>query len=396
MMVEDTTTNKPGKLRQLYLGTGGFPIVGKRKVFYIATGVILLICYASMIFKGFTPSIEFVGGTSIQMPAASASGPIDVDAAKQVYHDTLGHDPVSTQSQGSGPDKSIVIRSDSLKNAQVSQLEDNLYAKLKPNGGRDAISDQALSGSWGGEISRQAIIALAVFLVLVGIFIAVYFEKWMAVSALCALFFDLSVSAGVYSLVGFEVTPSTVIGLLTILGFSLYDTVIVFDKIKENTKGLLNLSKQTYPEAANLAVNQTLMRSLNTSLISVLPVLALLVIGAGLLGAGTLKDLALVMTIGTVAGTASSIFLATPLLVDLKMREEPYQEQARKVAAKRAGRGDASDADAELDSDQARAMAAAASVPGRNLSKTDAKRTVGKRPTGKRPTGKRPAGKRRR
>jgi preprotein translocase subunit SecF len=224
----------------------------------------------------------------------------------------------------------------------------------------------------------------------------------------------------VYSIVGFEVTPATVIGLLTILGFSLYDTVVVFDKVKENTRGLLGLTRRTYAEAANLALNQTLMRSINTSLIAVLPVLGLLVVGVGLLGVGTLQDLALVQLTGIIAGALSSIALATPILVDLKMREPKFKEQARRVQARRenlarkaAGATAARDADGDLimgdlpatddeslesELRQERAMAAASSVPARNQKATDAQR---RRPTGKqggRPSGKqggRPSGKRR-
>src|SRR5690606_5353432 len=186
---------------------------------------------------------------------------------------------------------------------------------------QSVISDSAVSASWGGEISQQALIALAVFMVLVTIFLVIYFEKWMAVSALITLIHDIVVTAGVYAIVGFEVTPATVIGLLTILGYSLYVTVVVFDKVKENTRGLLNLTKRTYGEAANLALNQTLMRSINTSVIALLPVLGLMVVGYILLGSGTLQDLALVQLTGMLAGVVSSVLLATPLLVTFKMRE---------------------------------------------------------------------------
>jgi preprotein translocase subunit SecF len=276
------------------------------------------------------------------------------------------------------------------------------------------ISDSAVSGSWGGEISQQALIALGVFLVLVTIFLSLYFERWMAVSALAALIHDITVTAGVYSIIGFEVTPATVIGLLTILGFSLYDTVVVFDKVKENTRGLLGLTRRTYGEAANLALNQTLMRSINTSLIALLPVLGLLIVGAGLLGVGTLKDLALVQFTGLIAGALSSIYLATPMLVDLKMREPQFQQQAQRVLARRetlarraAQREAAVSGDAEaiaLSDDESletelrteRAMAAASSVPVRNPKAADAKRRPGvhkdsheQRTRSGRPTGKR-------
>jgi preprotein translocase subunit SecF len=190
---------------------------------------------------------------------------------------------------------------------------------------------------------------------------------------------DLVVTAGVYSIVGFEVSPSTVIGLLTILGFSLYDTVVVFDKVKENGRGLLGLTRRTYAETANLALNQTLMRSINTSLIAVLPVLGLLIVGVGVLGVGTLADLALVQMVGIIAGALSSIFLATPILVDLKMRDPKFRQQANRVHTRRAKQAGTVDADGdstdELDvtDDHAlageqrreRAVAAAAGVPAR-------------------------------
>ena len=245
------------------------------------------------------------------------------------------------------------------------------------------------------------------FLVLVTVFLAFYFERSMAVAALVALVNDVVVTAGVYSIVGFEVTPSTVIGLLTILGFSLYDTVVVFDKVRENTRGLLGLSRRTYAEAANLALNQTLMRSINTSLIAVLPVVGLMVIGVGLLGVGTLADLALVQMVGILVGAVSSILLATPILVDLKMRDPRFREQADRVAARRARaagtvaaapQADSGTADPDLLDDgvltselrRERAMAAAAGVPARPGRSTPA----GSRST--RPTGKsRPSGKRR-
>src|SRR5690606_24085860 len=237
----------------------------------------------------------------------------------------------------------------------------------------------------------------------VTIFLAFYFERAMAIAALVALLHDVVVTAGIYSIVGFEVTPSTVIGLLTILGFSLYDTVVVFDKVKENTRGLLGLTRRTYAEAANLAVNQTLIRSFNTSLFAVLPVVALMVIGVGLLGVGTLADLALVQMVGIIAGVLSSVFLATPILVDLKMRDERFQQQAARVAARRqkaaaAAAGATQGADDPDLSDDAvlegelrkeRAMAAAASVPARHT--RGGQHRGGARPTGKaaRPTGKR-------
>jgi preprotein translocase subunit SecF len=197
------------------------------------------------------------------------------------------------------------------------------------------VSVNAVSSSWGKDITTAAVRGLVIFLIAVCIFIAVRFEWKMAVGAIVALFHDLLLTAGIYSIVGFEVTPSTVVGLLTILGFSLYDTVVVFDKVDENARGILGGSRITYSGAANLAVNQTLMRSINTSLIALLPVAGLLFVGAGLLGVGTIKDLALVLFVGLASGAYSSIFLATPIVCELKEREPKYAALAKRVAQRR-------------------------------------------------------------
>jgi preprotein translocase subunit SecF len=413
--VKRRTGRRHHLLAKLYTGTGAFNIVGRHKLWYGLFGAFVLICLASIIFRGFNLGIEFKGGTRIQMPAQGVAGTISTERVTEVFNGTLHKEPV-VQTVGSGADQTIQIKSPTLSAAEIGQVKTALFNDFKPldratgTPSERAISDSAVSGSWGGEISRQALIALAVFLVLVTIFLAFYFERWMAASALVALVHDISVTAGVYSIIGFEVTPATVIGLLTILGFSLYDTVVVFDKVKENTRGLLGLTRRTYGEAANLALNQTLMRSINTSLIALLPVLGLLIVGVGLLGVGTLKDLALVQLTGLIAGALSSIFLATPLLVDLKMREPKFQQQAARVYARRetlarkaaereaeaAATGlpeaavdlaDDESLDAELRHE--RAMAAAQSVPVRNRSAADAKRGGGGRPAGRRPSGKR-------
>ncbi len=327
-------------LRRLYSGTGAFDVVGRRRIWYSLSGLLVVVCLASILLRGFNLGIDFEGGTSVELPARGAAGPITTQQAERVFTNTIGQPPESVQTVGTGSSASILIRSSALDTRASFVLKKALYEQLRPLGkdrlpNEQAISDSAVSATWGGEISRQALIALLVFLGLVSVFLAVYFEPRMALAALIALVHDVLVTAGIYSLIGFEVTPASVIGLLTILGFSLYDTVVVFDKVQENTRGLLGLTRRTYPEAANLAVNQTLMRSINTSLIAVLPVLSLLVVGVGLLGVGTLKDLALVQMIGIMAGAMSSIFLATPLVVDLTMRRPAYRQQAERVAQRR-------------------------------------------------------------
>lgn len=394
--------HRPGLLYRLYTGTGLFDIVGRRKLFYTIFGVLGLVCLLSMGLRGFNFSIEFSGGTQIQLPAAGAHGLISTDQAKSVYVHALNQQPAAVQSVGTGGSASIQIRSQSLSNAQVSQVETALYQQLQPldstgHPSQQAISDSAVSGSWGSQISQQAVIGLIVFLVLVSIFLAIYFDLRMAAAALVSLVNDLVVTAGVYSLVGFQVSPATVIGLLTILGFSLYDTVVVFDKVRENTRGLLGLTRQTFAQAANLAVNQTLMRSINTSLIALLPVLGLLVVGVGVLGVGTLQDLAMVQLVGMLIAAFSSICLATPFLVDLKMRQPAYRQQAKRVlarqhqlAARRAAAvaaGEPVPADGPEDDAPTREKAYAASVPVRHASKQNRSgRPAGKsgRPSGKR------------
>jgi preprotein translocase subunit SecF len=374
---------KPGKresvFHRLYVGTGAFDVVGKRKRWYIFFAALVLVCLASMIFRGFNIGIEFEGGTQIQLPANGIHGVITEDQAKESFQKALGHPAAETQKVGTGAASTIQIRTDTLNAAEVGKLKQGLFQDLGPKGTNgqpsvQAISDSAVSASWGGEISQKALLALAVFLVAVVIFLAIYFDARMAVAALVSLLHDILVTAGVYSLVGFEVTPATVIGLLTILGFSLYDTVVVFDKVRENTRGLLGLTRRTYAEAANLALNQTLMRSFNTAFIALLPILGLLIVGYVLLGSGTLQDLALVQLTGTLVGVLSSVALATPLLVDFKMRDPKYQQQAervrqRRVSQERKAAGedfDASDDDAlAKELRREKAYAAASSVPAR-------------------------------
>lgn len=325
-----------GFFSRLYTGTGAIDVIGRRRAWYIATAVIVLLSLASMLIRGFNFGIDFEGGSRIQFPAGDAS----TSQVEQVYRDTLGMDPETVQTVGTGSTATVLIRSEALDAGQVDQLTSALFGEFQPKNSdgeasRSTISVSDVSETWGDQITKKALLALVVFLVLVSIYIAVRFERDMAISALAALVFDVVVTAGVYSLVGFEVTPATVIGVLTILGFSLYDSVVVFDKVEENTRGILHLNRRTYAEQANLAVNQTLMRSINTAVIGVLPIAALMVIAVWMLGVGTLKDLALVQLVGLLVGTYSSIFFATPLLVSLKERWGPVAAHTKKVQAKR-------------------------------------------------------------
>jgi preprotein translocase SecF subunit len=311
---------------RLYNGEVGLDVVGKSKLIYIVTAVLVLLCLLSMIFRGFNFGIDFAGGNSFRLPGDSS-----VLTEVQTAAEDTGAEVASAQVVGSD---TILLRTGSLDNAGERDVINAVAdaAGIQP----DEVSPESVSAQWGQDITDQALIALVVFLAAVILFLAVRFQPKMAIGAIVALLHDIVITAGVYSLVGFEVTPSTVIGFLTILGFSLYDTVVVFDKVDENTRGLEKSARMTWGEAANLAVNQTLMRSINTSVIALLPVAGLLFVGAGLLGVGTLKDLALVLFVGLAAGTYSSIFLATPIVADLKEREPGVQALHRRVLARRA------------------------------------------------------------
>jgi preprotein translocase subunit SecF len=318
-------------IRRLNAGEAVFDFIGSRKRWYLVSAALLLICVGSFVFRGFNLGIEFSGGTSFQFRAAAAQP----EQVQQVAQDAGADVQTSPQVVGSGGTRSILVRAGELSPAEQTKVADALQSRF----GQE-VTVQAVSSSWGGDITAAAIRGLVIFLIAVCIFIAVRFEWKMAVGAIVALFHDLLLTAGVYSIVGFEVSPSTIVGLLTILGFSLYDTVVVFDKVDENAHGILGGSRTTYSGAANLAVNETLMRSINTSLIALLPVAGLLFVGAGLLGVGTIKDLALVLFVGLAAGAYSSIFLATPIVCDLKEREPKYVALARRVAAKKAAVAD--------------------------------------------------------
>jgi preprotein translocase subunit SecF len=386
---------------RLYTGTGAFEVIGRRKLWYTVSGVIVAIALLSIVLRGFTFGIDFEGGTKVSFPRGD--GQATAQEVETVFNDALGRSPESVVVVGNGNSATFQIRSETLSNDETEKLRTALFDKFQPKGAdgqpsKQVISDSAVSETWGGQITQKALIALVVFLVLAAIYITIRYERYMAVAALATLVFDLVVTAGVYSLVGFEVTPATVIGLLTILGFSLYDTVIVFDKVEENTHGFEHTTRRTFAEQANLAVNQTFMRSINTSLISVLPILALMVIAVWLLGVGTLMDLALVQLVGVIVGTYSSIYFATPLLVSLRERTDLVSKHTRRVLNRRknaAGRAPTETAGTAATSEPVEAV----SVPAAPVAPAPQKPAPGARPvrptstrTG-RPSGKRTPGK---
>jgi preprotein translocase subunit SecF len=311
---------------RLYNGEAGLDVVGRSRLIYKVTAVVVLLCLVSIVFRGFNFGIDFEGGNSFRVPGSSEQLAEIRSAAEDA-----GAEVASGQVVGGN---TVLLRTGQLDTDAEGQVRDAIAtaAGVEPQ----EVSPESVSADWGNDITDQALIALVVFLVAVVAFLALRFQPKMAIGAMAALLHDIIVTAGVYSLIGFEVTPSTVIGFLTILGFSLYDTVVVFDKVDENTKDLERGARMTWSEAANLAVNQTLMRSINTSIIALLPVAGLLFVGAGLLGVGTLKDLALVLFVGLAVGTYSSIFLATPIVADLKEREPEQIALRRRVMARRA------------------------------------------------------------
>ena len=378
---------------RLYTGTGAFDVIGKRRFWYAVSGVIVLVCLASMVLRGFTFGIDFEGGTKVSMPAVGASGAATTEQVERVFGDAIGNAPESVVVVGSGDSATVQIRSETLENPQIEALRTALFDEFQPRGSdgqpnKNAISDSAVSSTWGGQITQKALIALVVFLILASIYITIRYERYMAIAAMATLVFDLVVTAGIYSLVGFEVTPATVIGLLTILGFSLYDTVIVFDKVEENTHGFEHTTRRTFAEQANLAINQTFMRSINTSLISVLPILALMVIAVWLLGVGTLMDLALVQLVGVLVGTYSSIYFATPLLVTLRERTELVRTHTRRVMNRRKAAAAKAGGVVEESSTEAVSQTVAASAAPLVVSEKPAPGAKPIRPTG-RPSGKR-------
>lgn len=310
---------------RLYSGEVSYDFVGKRRRWYAISGVFLVLALVGLFGRGLNLGIEFKGGSEFTIPSSTATVQMARDSAQAAgiadpIVTEVGQNKIRIQTPALTPTESEKVTSQLSKDLGVSQGD---------------IGVTLIGPTWGAEITKHALQGLAVFLILVVIFLSVYFEWRLAVAALVALVHDLLITIGIYALTGFEVTPATVIGVLTILGFSLYDTVVVFDKVRENTKGITSGNRMTYSEAANLALNQTLVRSINTSVVALLPVAAILIIGVGFLGAGTLKDLALALFIGTAAGTYSSIFIATPVACQLQERRPEMKALAARVEARR-------------------------------------------------------------
>ncbi|CAN5498218.1 protein translocase subunit SecF [soil metagenome] len=315
--------------QHLYEGRVSFDFVGQRKLWYAISALIVLAAGAGLLFRGVNLGVEFKGG--VEFTAQIAPTQSNVDTLREAVVDAgveAAGDPIVTTS---GTD---AVR---IQTKPLDQPDATLIEQALTEAGATDVSQNLIGPSWGKQVANKALTGLVVFLVLVVLFIWAYFREWkMSVAAIVALAHDLLITVGVYAWSGFEVTPTTVTGLLTILGFSLYDTVVVFDKVRENTRNFAQNLTRTYSESANLAVNQTLVRSINTSVAALLPVAAILVISVVVLGTGPLKDLSLALFVGTAAGGYSSIFIATPLAVQLKDRETAVRTHAKRVLARRA------------------------------------------------------------
>jgi len=318
---------------RLYRGEVSFDFVSRKKIWYAISGLILVISILALAFRGLNYSVDFKGGNLFLF---KAPGHTSAQISTVVKNAGGGDDPTVTQ-LGLGSKAQWQVQTDKLTINEQNSVQDALASNLHVKGGANAVSITFTSASWGSQITHKAVEGLIVFLILIVIYLSIAFEWQMAVAAFIALIHDIVITTGVYALAGFQVSPATVIGLLTILGYSLYDTVVVFDKVRENTAGLLATGRSTYSQAANLALNQTLVRSINTSLIALLPVTAILVVAVIFLGTGELQDLALVLFVGMLSGTYSSIFIATPVLASMKESQPQYKQLARRVALRDSG-----------------------------------------------------------
>ncbi|MEU9736594.1 protein translocase subunit SecF [Streptomyces sp. NPDC048002] len=311
---------------RLHRGEVGYDFVGNRKLWYGLSILITITAIVGLAVRGLNMGIEFQGGAVFTTPKTSVS----VSQAQEYAEEASGHDAI-VQQLGDGK---LRIQVSGIDTTQADKVSAELAKDLKVD--ENDVTGELVGPSWGEQIANKAWQGLGIFLVLVVIYLAIAFEWRMAIAAFVALIHDITITVGIYALVGFEVTPGTVIGLLTILGYSLYDTVVVFDSLKEQTKDITKQNRWTYSEIANRSINSTLVRSINTTVVALLPVAGLLFIGGGFLGAGMLNDISLSLFVGLAAGAYSSIFIATPLVADLKELEPQMKALKKRVLARRA------------------------------------------------------------
>jgi preprotein translocase subunit SecF len=317
---------------RLHRGEVSYDFIGKRKIWFGVSIALVVIALGALLSRGLALGIEFKGGVEYQANVKVTDNTVDdVTAAVRATNAKDLGDPVVTTIG----DSKVRVQTKPLAQADIAKVTDAIAKQAGVPSTQ--VSTSQIGASWGSQIANKAILALIVFLVLVFGVIWIYFrEPKASMAAIIALIHDVFITVGVYALIGFDVTPATVIGVLTILGYSLYDTVVVFDKIRENTRGITGSNRYTYSDATNLAVNQTIVRSINTTLIALMPVGSILVVGTVVLGTGPLKDLSLALFIGIAVGAYSSIFIAPALLAQFKEREPGMQALRRRVLAKRA------------------------------------------------------------
>ena len=353
---------------RLYRGETSFDFVGRRKVWYLLSAIIIVAGLVSLTTRGLNLGIDFKGGTSWELTAPG----LPVSTVTKAVESAGLSQPV-VEALGTGSAATIQVQADlsKLSTAQQQTTINKIAGVLAGLAHTSAskVSVENVGATWGSQITKKAIIAVIVFFIVVVVYISFRFEWKMALAAFIAVIHDLLVTAGIYSLFGFQVTPDTVIAILTILGYSLYDTVVVFDRIRDSTKGLGASGRITYEDVVNLSMNQVLARSINTSLVAILPVLSVLVIGAEILGASTLQYFGLALVIGLTSGAYSSIFIASPILAQLKEREPRYANIRQKLASR--------DQRTALLTPAAAALMTATADPGRRTVRPAAKKQAG-------------------
>ena len=320
----------------LYSGARSVPVVQKRRRFYLVSLLLVVVAALGLGVRQLNLSLEFRGGSEFRV--ATTSAPSDYE---QTARDAVG---AAEDQRG----VNVTLVGNNVVRVQTERLSDTdsqeVRGQLAESFGvpEENVSATFIGPSWGASVSQQALRALVIFLLAVALTLSIYFRNWkMAVAALVATLHDMVITVGIYALVGFEVSPATMIGFLTVLGYSLYDTVVVFDKVRENTTEAFANGRMTFAQAANLAVNQTMVRSINTTVIGVLPIAAVLVVGALFLGPGVLLDLSLVLFVGIIIGAYSSIFIATPVLVSLRRNDPKVVELEKRAQRHQAARAKA-------------------------------------------------------
>ena len=321
-----------GVARRLYHGQTSVRFVPRRRLWFAMSLLVIAIGVTSLLTRGLNLGIDFEGGVVWELPANGAT----VDDARELMA-AEGVPEAKVQTLTAGEDTRLRVQAEELPEADRARVTAALaeMAGIAP----EDVSRSFVGASWGEEITEKAVRALLFFLIAITIYVTIRFEFKMALATLAALLHDILVTVGVYSVTGFEVTPATVIAILTILGFSIYDGIVVFDKVDENTRLVSTTTRMTYSDMVDLSLNQTLMRSLNTSITALLPIASLLIVGSGFLGATTLQEFALALLIGLASGAYSSIFIASPLLAVLKEREPRFRDVRRRIEARVASSG---------------------------------------------------------